>query len=128
MLLTANVSLLAIQSIDNVKGEPSRSLAQIAAYVSLLLSLANYITCQILLRQHRRIINSNAVRLMPYSVLLERNALTGFAGLIFPGTEQRDKQPGNHGHRFQFATRILLVEVSSQSVIERELSDDDYAT
>lgn len=61
MLLTANVSLLAIQSIDNIKGDPGRSLAQLAAYISLLLSLANYVTCQILLRQHRSILNRTTV-------------------------------------------------------------------
>ena len=61
MLLTANVSLLAIQSLDNSSGTSNRSFVQIASYVSLLLSLFNYIACQVLLRQHRKITNSTAV-------------------------------------------------------------------
>lgn len=61
MPLTANVSLLAIQSLDNSSGTSNRSLVQIASYVSLLLSLFNYIACQVLLRQHRKITNSTAV-------------------------------------------------------------------
>lgn len=51
MLLTANVGLLAIQSIDT--NRPARSVAQIASYISTFLSLGNIIVCTILSRQHR---------------------------------------------------------------------------
>ncbi|EPS97095.1 hypothetical protein FOMPIDRAFT_1098563, partial [Fomitopsis schrenkii] len=51
VLLTANVGLLAIQSVDTDK--PDRSLAQIASYISTFLSLGNIILCTILARQHR---------------------------------------------------------------------------
>ncbi|KAH8101138.1 hypothetical protein BXZ70DRAFT_934615 [Cristinia sonorae] len=60
ILLTTNVSLLAIQSLDTVAGTNTRSFVQIASYASTLLSLANYMACQILLRQHRRIVDSTA--------------------------------------------------------------------
>lgn len=61
MLLTANVSYLAIQSIDMGHGIDARSVAQIASYASTMFSLANYITCQVLLRQHRRVTKDPAV-------------------------------------------------------------------
>ena len=51
MLLTANVGLLAIQSVDT--GKADRSLAQISSYISTFLSLGNIILCTILARQHR---------------------------------------------------------------------------
>lgn len=51
VLLTANVGLLAIQSVDT--GKRDRSLAQIASYISTFLSLGNIILCTILARQHR---------------------------------------------------------------------------
>lgn len=51
MLLSANVGFLAIQSIDT--GKPNRSAAQIASYISAILSLFIYIICQILTRHHR---------------------------------------------------------------------------
>ncbi|THH00975.1 hypothetical protein EW026_g1618 [Hermanssonia centrifuga] len=53
VLLSTNVGFLAIQSIDNSPGSVHRSLAQIASYVSAIMSLFNYITVQILSRQHR---------------------------------------------------------------------------
>ena len=61
VLLAANVSFLAIQSIDEGHGENRRSVAQISSYASTLLSLANYVTCQVLLRQHRSVVNGQAV-------------------------------------------------------------------
>ena len=51
VLLTANVGLLAIQSVDT--GKADRSLAQISSYISTFLSLGNIILCTILARQHR---------------------------------------------------------------------------
>ncbi|KZT69947.1 hypothetical protein DAEQUDRAFT_233105 [Daedalea quercina L-15889] len=51
VLLTANVGLLAIQSIDT--GHADRSMAQIASYISTFLSLGNIILCTVLARQHR---------------------------------------------------------------------------
>ncbi|CAL1699536.1 unnamed protein product [Somion occarium] len=51
VLLSANVGFLAIQSLDI--SDPNKSVNQITSYVSTLLSLATYIICQILTRQHR---------------------------------------------------------------------------
>lgn len=51
VLLTANVGLLAIQSIDT--NHSDRSMAQIASYISTFLSLGNIILCTILSREHR---------------------------------------------------------------------------
>ena len=51
VLLTANVGLLAIQSVDTAKAD--RSLAQISSYISTFLNLGNIILCTILARQHR---------------------------------------------------------------------------
>ncbi|CCM03277.1 uncharacterized protein FIBRA_05405 [Fibroporia radiculosa] len=51
VLLTANVGLLAIQSIDT--GHPARSVAQIASYISTYLSLGNILLCTVLSKQHR---------------------------------------------------------------------------
>ena len=53
MLLSANVGFLAIQSVDERDPASDRSVSQIASYVSILFSLATYIICQILSRQHR---------------------------------------------------------------------------
>ncbi|KAH9836343.1 uncharacterized protein C8Q71DRAFT_78139 [Rhodofomes roseus] len=55
VLLTANVGLLAIQSVDT--GNPDRSVAQIASYVSTFLSLGNIMLCTILAQRHR--LNAN---------------------------------------------------------------------
>ena len=51
MLLSANVGFLAINSID--VDSPNKSAAQIASYISAILSLFIYIVCQILTRHHR---------------------------------------------------------------------------
>lgn len=59
MLLTANVGILAIQSIDTGH-DHSRSVAQVASYASIMLSLANYMICQVLLRQHRDTVKDGA--------------------------------------------------------------------
>lgn len=72
MLLTANVSFLAIQSIDTDHMPGFRSVPQIMSYASILLSLANYMLCQVLLRQHRKVSREDsdcAVR-MPYLLLM----------------------------------------------------------
>ena len=50
MLLSANVGFLAINSID--VDSPNKSAAQIASYISAILSLFIYIVCQILARYH----------------------------------------------------------------------------
>lgn len=54
VLLSTNVGLLAISSIDQPDGNipTHRSVAQIASYVSAVLSLACYLICWILSRQH----------------------------------------------------------------------------
>ncbi|KAK7676158.1 hypothetical protein QCA50_020268 [Cerrena zonata] len=52
VLLSANVGFLAIQSIDQAT-TTNKSAAQIASYVSALLSLFAYIAFQILCRRHR---------------------------------------------------------------------------
>lgn len=51
VLLSANIGFLAINSID--VGSPNKSTAQIASYVSAILSLFIYIVCQILTKAHR---------------------------------------------------------------------------
>lgn len=51
VLLSANVGLLAIQSIDT--GLASRSLAQIACYISMFFTLGNIALCVILAPQRR---------------------------------------------------------------------------
>lgn len=53
VILSANVGLLAIQSVDNSIGSSMRSAAQISSYMSTLLSMGNIITGTILARQHR---------------------------------------------------------------------------
>lgn len=50
VLLSANVGFLAIQSIDT--GTSHRSAAQIASYISAILSLFIYVVCQILSVRH----------------------------------------------------------------------------
>ena len=52
MLLSTNVGLLAIQSIDNTAESTSRSLAQIASYVSALMSVAVLLVIHLLRRQY----------------------------------------------------------------------------
>ena len=52
MLLSANVALLAIGSIDASTGNPHRNVAQVACYASTILALACYIICWILSRRH----------------------------------------------------------------------------
>lgn len=54
VLLSTNVGLLAIGSIDQPNNMMSthRSVAQVASYVSTVLSLACYLICWILSRQH----------------------------------------------------------------------------
>ena len=52
MLLSANVGLLAISSVDGVHGDNSRNLAQVASYASVLMSLGSYLTGHILSLQH----------------------------------------------------------------------------
>ncbi|TCD66563.1 hypothetical protein EIP91_001231 [Steccherinum ochraceum] len=59
VLLTANVGILAIQSVDTGH-DHSRSVAQVASYASIMLCLANYIICQVLLRQHRESVKNGA--------------------------------------------------------------------
>ncbi|KAF4594318.1 hypothetical protein EYR40_009121 [Pleurotus pulmonarius] len=53
MLLAANVSFLAIQSVDNIKNEPYRSPSQIASYLSTLASISSMIIGLLLVRQTR---------------------------------------------------------------------------
>ncbi|KAH8101129.1 hypothetical protein BXZ70DRAFT_110522 [Cristinia sonorae] len=71
VLLTANVSFLAIQSIDTENSH--RSVAQITSYVSTLLSMTNYIICQILLRQHRRVHRDSAEHAREYLTRQQKN-------------------------------------------------------
>lgn len=54
VLLSAAVGFLAIQSIDNSPGSHSRSIAQIACYVSSAFSAVDYVVVQILMRRHRK--------------------------------------------------------------------------
>ena len=54
VLLAANVGLLAIQSVDNQQGAAYRSVAQIASYASVIMSLASYLIGHILSLQHSR--------------------------------------------------------------------------
>ncbi|KAF4593415.1 hypothetical protein EYR38_009129 [Pleurotus pulmonarius] len=53
VLLAANVSFLAIQSVDNIKDEPYRSPSQIASYLSTLASISSMIIGLLLVRQTR---------------------------------------------------------------------------
>ncbi|KAK7676788.1 hypothetical protein QCA50_020256 [Cerrena zonata] len=59
LLLTANVGFLAIQTID--KDTQNKSVCQIASYVSIVFSLATYMICQILARQHRTMMGRDEV-------------------------------------------------------------------
>lgn len=53
VLLSANVALLAISSVDNNGNQsPHRSVAQVACYGSTILALACYLICWILSRRH----------------------------------------------------------------------------
>ncbi|EKM58112.1 uncharacterized protein PHACADRAFT_252154 [Phanerochaete carnosa HHB-10118-sp] len=52
VLLSTNVGFLAISSIDAASKAPHRSVAQIASYASTILSLACYLICWTLSRQH----------------------------------------------------------------------------
>ena len=54
VLLSANVGLLAIQNVDNQQGSGYRSVAEIASYASIILSLASYLTGHILSLQRSR--------------------------------------------------------------------------
>ncbi|PCH35227.1 hypothetical protein WOLCODRAFT_166136 [Wolfiporia cocos MD-104 SS10] len=51
VLLSANVGLLAVNSIDSE--HRNRSVAQVASYISTFFSLGNIILCTIFARQHR---------------------------------------------------------------------------
>ncbi|THG94046.1 hypothetical protein EW026_g7343 [Hermanssonia centrifuga] len=75
VLLSANVGFLAIQSIDNPPGSDQRSVAQLTAYVSALLSLFNYIAVQIIARQHRHYLFESADRAPPF--MMHREAKSG---------------------------------------------------
>ncbi|PSR76611.1 hypothetical protein PHLCEN_2v8369 [Hermanssonia centrifuga] len=75
VLLSANVGFLAIQSIDNPPGSEQRSVAQLTAYVSALLSLFNYIAVQILARQHRHYLFETADRALRF--IMNREASLG---------------------------------------------------
>lgn len=70
VLLSANIGFLAIQSIDNDPGSTSRSFAQLASYVSAVLSLSIYLVVQILQRQHRQHPFESAER--PVRIVLPR--------------------------------------------------------
>ena len=59
VLLSANVGLLAIQSVDNQQGAANRSVAQIASYASVIMSLASYLIGHILSLQHSRELRDN---------------------------------------------------------------------
>ena len=59
VLLSANVGFLAIQSID--KQQANRTICQIASYISIILSLAAYMICHILSRQHRTMIERDDI-------------------------------------------------------------------
>ncbi|KAI0760195.1 hypothetical protein C8Q74DRAFT_208038 [Fomes fomentarius] len=48
VILATNVGFLAIQSVDNDRGQANRSAGQIISYISLILSISNIIVCAIL--------------------------------------------------------------------------------
>ncbi|PIL23468.1 hypothetical protein GSI_14779 [Ganoderma sinense ZZ0214-1] len=56
VILSANVGFLAIQSIDEPNGSPTRdrSMGQTVSYMSTLFSISNILACTILAWQHRR--------------------------------------------------------------------------
>ncbi|TBU38616.1 hypothetical protein BD309DRAFT_873994 [Dichomitus squalens] len=55
VILTANVSFLAIQSVDdNGVVIANRSMGQIVSYISTMLTIGNIVACTILTRQHRQ--------------------------------------------------------------------------
>lgn len=54
VLLSANVGFLAIQSIDSAHGTNARNVAQVASYVSVIMSLGTYMTGHILSLHHSR--------------------------------------------------------------------------
>ncbi|PCH35220.1 hypothetical protein WOLCODRAFT_155894 [Wolfiporia cocos MD-104 SS10] len=58
VLLSANVGLLAIGSIDT--GQRARTVAQIASYISTFFSLGNIVLCTILARFHRTRVHDTA--------------------------------------------------------------------
>ncbi|RDX47301.1 hypothetical protein OH76DRAFT_1406204 [Lentinus brumalis] len=70
VILTTNVGFLAIQSVD-LNGSPNspipdRSVAQILAYMSTVLSIGNIVACTILARQHRPNAHSYATQAAEY--------------------------------------------------------------
>lgn len=62
VLLSANVGLLAISSVDEQHGTYSRNLAQVASYASVLMSLGSYVTGHILSLQHTKENRGSVVR------------------------------------------------------------------
>lgn len=61
MLLSANVGFLSINTVDSFDTSAyNKSAAQIASYISAILSLSIYIVCQILTRHHRHHAHSHA--------------------------------------------------------------------
>lgn len=62
VLLSANVGFLAIQSIDTPDGSSYRSPAQIASYVSALLSALDIVVVQVLMRRHRQHLYESAAK------------------------------------------------------------------
>ncbi|KIK68527.1 hypothetical protein GYMLUDRAFT_35968 [Collybiopsis luxurians FD-317 M1] len=53
VFLNANISFLAIQSIDNSSANPSRSPAQIASYLSVIASFGSILVGLLLAQPHR---------------------------------------------------------------------------
>ena len=104
MLLSANVGLLAIQSVDNQQGAAYRSVAQIASYASVIMSLASYLIGHILSLQHSRELrdnDENAVRhafRLALRVCLNLVCLTARRGVpdLYRGTDQRKIRSYRH--------------------------------
>ncbi|GJE94787.1 hypothetical protein PsYK624_109600 [Phanerochaete sordida] len=78
VLLSANVGFLAINSIDT--DSPNKSAAQIASYISSMLSLFIYIVAQILSRHHRHHSNGQADQALQY-ILKREDRLIGLQGV-----------------------------------------------
>lgn len=78
VLLSANVGFLAINSIDT--DSPNKSAAQIASYISSILSLFIYIVAQILSRHHRHHANGQADQALQY-ILKREDRLIGLQGV-----------------------------------------------
>ncbi|EMD35562.1 hypothetical protein CERSUDRAFT_116296 [Gelatoporia subvermispora B] len=79
VLLTVNVGLLAIQSLDS--GHADRSIAQLASYCSAIMSLGAILMCIILSRHHRN--NGHSSDMSSVGSWLKQQVNTQWQGELF---------------------------------------------